>query len=254
MSAPTADLGRPPGGGAVFVTGTDTDAGKTVITAALAAALRAAGAPITAAKALATGSPPPGDDAERLGRAAGHPPRCARCLPTPASPARAALLAGEDIDVTALLAWCAALPRPALLEGVGGFEVPIAPTLRVSGLARALGWPVLVVAQNRLGAVNHSLLTAQAVQAQGLTLAGLVLVDPPGPPGPLQAWNADDLAAALPCPVARAPRLPDPDDPAALAALGAALLAQLPAVTKGLSASTVEGPTPRARTRASTSA
>ena len=83
----------------LFVTGTDTEVGKTVVAAALAAALAARGAPVRAVKPLATGSLPPGQDAQRLARAAGHDPLVLHCLPEPAAPDRAARLVGLRLYV-----------------------------------------------------------------------------------------------------------------------------------------------------------
>lgn len=182
-----------------FVTGTDTEVGKTHVTAALAAAWRAAGADLRAIKPLATGEPWPGGDARALSAAAGHPPLVHLCLPEPAAPARAAALAGVEIHPGRLLDWLrgAMGEGPALVEGVGGWRVPIAPGFGVPELAQALGFPVLVVAANRLGCINHTLLTVEAVQQAGLSVAGVVLNDAFGCRPALAAWNLSDLRAAL---------------------------------------------------------
>jgi dethiobiotin synthetase len=215
----------------LFVTATDTGAGKTVVTAALAAALRARGLPVRAAKPLATGEPPPGDDARLLARAAGHAPLNHTCLPTPAAPRRAAQLAGVDVDLDGAVAWLRGLGAPLLVEGVGGWEVPIVGDRRVADLGRALGLPVLVVAPNRLGVLNHVLLTVAAVRARGLWVAGVVLdagVDRPADPA-LQAWNADDLRAED-LDVARLGAVGDDG----LAQAGEALIGALPGVAAAL--------------------
>jgi dethiobiotin synthetase len=209
----------------VFVTGTDTDVGKSVVTAALASALRHAGIPVRALKPVASGVPSglPGEDAALLGRAAGHAPASLVRLVTPVSPHRAANLEGVAIDAEALLRWIRENSgRVTLVEGAGGWEVPITPHFRMSQLARALGWPVLVVARNKLGVLNHTLLTVEAIRHRGLVAAGVVLVGDAGDPS--CAHNAHDLAEALGDVAVRTmPWLPDLED-ATLAAAGAALL------------------------------
>lgn len=210
----------------LFITGTCTEVGKSFVTACLAAAARARGVGMTAAKPLATGGPPPGEDAVLIARAAGHAPKVMRCLPDPAAPARAAQNAGTALSPGALFAWCQALPTPRLIEGVGGWEVPLAPGYRVSDLATQLGHPVVVVAANRLGVLNHALLTVDAVQRRGLSIAGLVLVDQPTV-SPLQDWNHDDLCTLLADSAIPVVRMPwsAPGEPTA--ELGAPLLAAL---------------------------
>ncbi len=206
-----------------FVTGTCTEVGKTMVTALLAAAARAEGHAVPAAKPLASGGPPPGEDARLLAAAAGHPPRIHTCLPDPASPDRAARNLGHTLDRGAITAWCRALPGPRLIEGVGGWEVPLAPGWRVSDLAQDLGHPVIVVAANRLGVLSQTLLTVAAVAARGLPVAGVALVDPPAPT-PLADWNLADLRRELAVPVLRVPWLADGQP---TAARGAPLLSGL---------------------------
>jgi len=210
----------------LLITGTDTDAGKTVVTAAIAAALRAQGRTVWALKPLATGGPPPGEDATRIAAAAGHPPQVFQTALTPASPERAFKLAGQPpADWHTLLSWIRGFDEDTLVEGVGGWEVPLGGGKRVSDLAVALGYPVVVVAGNRLGVLNHTLLTVEAIARRGLPVLGVVLNSVPGGAAPdLQGWNLEDLRAALPCPVVPFPTLRGGD----LAQAGAPLLALLP--------------------------
>ncbi len=179
----------------LFVTGTDTDVGKTVVTACLAAAMREAGNSVRALKPIASGVPLGewGEDAMLLARGAGHPvPVGSVRLVAPCSPHRAARLEGVTIDPAAVLAWIHEQRGSyTLVEGVGGFEVPITGDYRASDLAVALGWPVLVVAKDRLGVLNHTLLTIAAVRARGLRVAGVVLNAGPGD-------NVEDLTELLP--------------------------------------------------------
>ena len=97
--------------------------------------------------------------------------------------------------------------------------MPITADFRVSALAERLGWPVLIVAGDKLGALNHTLLTVEAVRAKGLLVAGIVLVA-----GPEPTANLEDLRALLPnTPVRTLPRLPNLQRQT-LAAAGRALL------------------------------
>ncbi len=200
----------------LFVTGTDTEVGKSVVTAAIAAGIRAAGVPVRAAKPLATGGEPPGEDARLLALGGGHAPLVHTCLPTPAAPARAALRDGAILDPKAITRWCQTLgagDHAVLVEGVGGWRVPLAGSWCVDDLARALGHPVVVVAANRLGVLNHAVLTVEAVRAKGLHVQGVVLNDAFDCPPELAAWNRDDLRGLLPgVPVCHLRRLRIPED------------------------------------------
>ena len=116
------------------------------------------------------------------------------CFPEAASPERAAKQAGITIDDDGFLDWISAQTGdPILVEGVGGWAVPLTPALTVEDLAIRLGHPVVVVAANRLGMLNHTLLTVEAVRESGLKLAGVVVNNALGEPSELQEWNVDDL-------------------------------------------------------------
>jgi len=116
------------------------------------------------------------------------------CLPEPASPERAARQAGIVIDDSSLLEWCRAQSGdPLLMEGVGGWAVPLTESLTVEELAMAMNLPVLVVSANRLGMINHTLLTVDAVRESGLTVAGIIINNAFGDPSDLKQWNVDDI-------------------------------------------------------------
>ena len=177
-----------------FITGTDTEVGKSVVTAALAAGFRAQGRVPRAVKPLASGSPPPGEDASLLAKHAEHDPVGFACLPTPASPERAARQAGIIIDDDGLLDWCRVQTGdPLLMEGVGGWAVPLTSAMTVEDLAMSMKLPVIIVSANRLGMLNHTLLTVEAVREAGLTIAGIVVNNAMGPTSELQGWNIEDL-------------------------------------------------------------
>lgn len=149
----------------VFVTGTDTDVGKSVVSAAIAQADpgRVALKPIASG---VTGGPE--DDAPRIGS-----PRSPFSYAPAVSPHRAA---AQEIELDAVLAWVRRYEAPRMLvEGVGGWRVPISWSFGVPELASALGFPVLVVAANRIGVLNHTLLTVDAIRASGQTVCGVVL-------------------------------------------------------------------------------
>ena len=177
-----------------FITGTDTEVGKSVVTAALAAGFKAQGRSPRAVKPLASGSPPPGEDASLLAKHAGHSPVGFACLPTPASPERAARQAGITIDDDGLMDWCRAQTGdPLLMVGVGGWAVPLTSATTVEDLAMGMRLPVVIVSANRLGMLNHTLLTVDAVRESGLSIAGIVVNNAMGPSDELQDWNVEDL-------------------------------------------------------------
>ncbi|MCP4805034.1 MAG: dethiobiotin synthase [Proteobacteria bacterium] len=171
----------------VFVTGTDTDVGKTVVSAAICAADGRVGL-----KPIASGvTGGPQDDAPRIGS-----PRSPFSYEKPVSPHRAA---PDEILLDAVLAWIDEHAAPRMLvEGVGGWRVPISWSFGVPELARALGFPVLVVAADRLGALNHTLLTVDAIRRDGLEVCGVVLNDAHRASVPT---NLDDLRRLLDVPV-----------------------------------------------------
>jgi adenosylmethionine-8-amino-7-oxononanoate aminotransferase len=193
------------------VVGTDTDAGKTVVAALVAAGLRGRGLRVGAVKPVATGVVPgsPGADAALLGLATGAP--AAACaieeLALARSPLAAAAAEGRSIDVDALEREIVRRAEDAgldllVVEGVGGVLVPITPRCTVRDLMRRLGAPVLVGGRAGLGTVNHCALTVDACRAAGLEVVGVVLSDVAGGVDPgLAAENAAQVAAQCPVPV-----------------------------------------------------
>lgn len=208
----------------LFVTGTDTGVGKTVVTCCLARAAGGSGT-VCAAKPIASGVEPggAGEDAVRIAEHAGHPPRIYAAYQAPLSPHRAALAEGRSLDAEALRGWVAKLEADTVLvEGVGGWRVPISPTFWVSDLARATGGSVVIVAPDRLGVLNHTLLTAEAVRADGFRVAAVVL-NRGVPEDPSRRTNLDDLVTLIGAPVIGVPEVDLSDVPAVRAA-GAAIL------------------------------
>ncbi|MEE2750806.1 MAG: dethiobiotin synthase [Myxococcota bacterium] len=193
----------------LFVTGTDTEVGKTVVTAALAASLPGN---VRALKPVATGvsDGSAGEDAELLGRAAGHDPLVMQTWLPALSPHRAAALAGDTISLNQVVQWISThRGSHTLVEGVGGWRVPIHWDFGVSELAQTLDAPVLVVSANRLGTLNHTRLTVEAVRDSGLKVWGVVLNDGVGTSeDEARAHNYSDLQRFLPdYPIVRMPRI-----------------------------------------------
>jgi dethiobiotin synthetase len=210
---------------AYFLTGTDTEIGKTFVTCALL--LRAGQLGLTAAgiKPVAAGTDAAGrnEDVERIRAASNvelptdviNPYRFAPAI----APHLAAAEAGVSIDFARIAAACASARQWAdlvIVEGVGGFRVPLGVDRDSADLAVALALPVILVVGLRLGCINHALLTAEAIAARGLTLAGWVAnrIDP-------DMARADDNIDTL------------------SEHLGAPLLGSVPRVTGGLAADAV---------------
>jgi dethiobiotin synthetase len=170
-----------------FDAGTDTEVGKTLVSCLLLHAAAARGLETIGMKPLAAGgaATPEGlrnEDALQLMAAATRKLPYAQvnpvCLPEPLSPHLAARLAGRRIGVDRLAGFCQGVLMQragfTLIEGAGGWRVPINDREYLSDVARALQLPVLLVVGLRLGCLNHALLTAEAIHRDGLTLAGWV--------------------------------------------------------------------------------
>lgn len=161
-----------------FITGTDTGVGKTYITKLLVESLRAEGKYAVGFKPISCGDR---EDAVTLAAASGNlsldevnPLHFSSAV----APHVAALLENKTIDPAQILASYQAISEiydPVIVEGAGGWEVPITESYFVSDLAKDLNLPVILVAANRLGALNHILLTLAAIQAKGLKCAGIIL-------------------------------------------------------------------------------
>ena len=171
----------------LFITGTDTGVGKTIVTAALAMILREAGADVGVMKPVATGCVRRreglvSEDAELLAKAADVPEPLAEISPIrlaePLAPTVAAARARLTLDLAPMWAAWRRL-RSAhdimLVEGIGGLLCPVTPKESVADLAKVFGLPLLVVARPVLGTINHTALTVEAARARGLRVAGIVI-------------------------------------------------------------------------------
>lgn len=227
----------------VFVTGTDTEVGKTVVAAAICAALATRGERVAAFKPVVTGLDEPPEngwaaDHELLATAASVGQSPADVTPytfgPPLSPHYAAELAGTTIDTERLRSAAAAAARLAgadgppggtagpgalVCEGVGGLLVPLGDGYSVRDLAVDLGLPVVIAARTGLGTINHTLLTVEAARAAGLRVAGIVMTPWPRSPEPIEESNRATVERASGAPVSGLPSA----SPTTLAAAGSAL-------------------------------
>ncbi|NMY74533.1 dethiobiotin synthase [Pseudomonas sp. WS 5071] len=208
---------------AYFITGTDTDVGKTTVAAGLLQAARAAGLSTAAGKPVASGceATPEGlRNADALALMA----QCTVALsyeeinPVAFEPAIAPHIAAREAGVALTVQ---ALLKPmqrilnqqadfTLIEGAGGWRVPLSGQDSLSDVARGLGLPVILVVGVRLGCISHALLTAEAIAQDGLQLAGWVanIIDPKT--SRLEE-NLATLAERLPAPcLGRVPKLKSP--------------------------------------------
>ena len=180
-----------------FITGTDTGVGKTQVTAALLLAAKAHGLRSLGVKPVAAGCVPAdgrlvNEDALLLQRCSSQSPDYAAVNPVALEPAIAPHIAAERAGISLRAAALTDQVRAQeasgadvlLVEGAGGWLVPLNQTGTMADLAVALGYPVILVVGMRLGCINHALLTAQAIRASGLELVG---------------WVANSVAAEMDC-------------------------------------------------------
>jgi dethiobiotin synthetase len=188
----------------LFVTGTDTGVGKTVVAAAVCAALAARGERVAAFKPVVTGLDEDVEewprDHELLARvaSAGQSPEHVTPLTfgPPLSPHYAAELAGRSIEPRELVNAGRAAGEGAdalVCEGVGGLLVPLTPGYLIRDLALDLGLPLLVAARPGLGTINHTLLTLEAARAAGLEVAAVVITPWPDEPGGIHRSNRETI-------------------------------------------------------------
>ncbi|MGC8741624.1 MAG: dethiobiotin synthase [Candidatus Sumerlaeaceae bacterium] len=169
----------------LFVTGTDTGCGKTIVTATLARALAQRGIDVGVAKPFASGldpnSPEQSSDILFLQRAAQLSERLDEVCPVrfrlPLAPANAAPLEHKAVDIAGALAAMTRYGKKhevVLIEGIGGAAVPLTEEYLVSDFVRELGLPCLVVARSALGTINHTILTVEHLRTKGVKVAGVI--------------------------------------------------------------------------------
>ena len=190
----------------LFITGTDTGVGKTIVAAGLVKLARNKGLRALAVKPVETGCTVRDgqlypEDGSFLHQASEGDLTLDECVPfrfsLPASPARAAAAMGSSLHVTDLKEHVLALAEDAdltVVEGAGGLMVPIQGNLMMIDLAKRLGFPTIIVARSGLGTINHSLLTVNALKQRGLEILGIVLSCSTPEPGPEEEFTPSDLA------------------------------------------------------------
>ncbi len=186
----------------VFVTGTGTEVGKTVVAAAIARTLAAEGRSVAVFKPAVTGLEEEVEpDHALLRRAAGSRQSDGEIAPyrydPPASPHLAAALAGERIDPEVLRETARDSGEGAealVCEGVGGFLVPLAGDYLVRDLAVDLGLPLVIAARPGLGTISHTLLTLESARAAGLEVRAVVLTPWPERPSEVETSNRETIA------------------------------------------------------------
>lgn len=197
----------------LFITGTDTGVGKTVITSALVRWFRQQRQPVRVCKPVATGARRIGDhwlndDTLRLAQAAGIDEEWEQITPwalaEPVAPPVAARRAGVTVTLNQIVAAVRerSLPEaPMLVEGVGGLLCPLTETQTVADLAAALGLPLLVVTRRSLGTLNHTLLTLEAAAQRRLDVAGVVVNETTPAQGLADETNVEELRRRLAVPI-----------------------------------------------------
>jgi dethiobiotin synthetase len=191
---------------ALLVTGTDTGVGKTHFCSLLVRALRGRGIDAVGMKPFCCGER---DDAERLYEASGGVADLALVNPVwlrvPAAPYAACLVENRMLDLDAARRAYAALAAAhalVVVEGVGGWRVPLTADFCASDFAAELGIPVLLVSANKLGTLNHTQLTVDAIRGRGLPCLGVVLNQPAAPDAcPAAVTNAAVLEQLLSVPL-----------------------------------------------------
>jgi dethiobiotin synthetase len=184
-----------------FITGTDTGVGKTVLTALLAQFLRAGGINVAALKPVCSGNR---DDARKLFAALDGPLSLDEINPwhfrAPVAPSLAATLEKKSVKLSQVLAHARAMQKRfdvLLVEGAGGLLSPLGDNFDSRDLISALRSTPIIVASNKLGAVNHILLTLEALPKNLRTKTRMVLVSPPKPDAATDS-NAKLLAQFFP--------------------------------------------------------
>jgi len=199
---------QPPflGGKGLFIAGTDTGVGKTVVACALAGVARSAGISVAAYKPLETGcrgAANAGEDALALARATGTDPKdvAELCFRDSLAPAVAAEREGLGVDLDGLRRHYERLRirnRLVLVEGAGGVAVPVDWQTTFLDLAETWGLDAIVVARTGLGTINHVMLTVQALRQRGITVRALVLNRRRARPDLAEQTNPESLGRLLP--------------------------------------------------------
>jgi dethiobiotin synthetase len=194
-------------GEGVFILGTDTEIGKTVIAGGIARALCENGEDVRAAKPVESGGR---DDACFHAEATGVGPGdvCPYFLDEPLSPNVAARRSGRELDYDTMLSAVRQGDEFVVAEGVGGLRVPLTPDGdELADLVADAGLPAVVVARPSLGTLNHTALTVEALRSRNVPVVGVVINRFPDEPGVAERTNPDEVERMNDVPVRRVPEL-----------------------------------------------
>ncbi|MCA1961337.1 MAG: dethiobiotin synthase [Desulfomonile sp.] len=194
-----------PAGKGIFITGTDTGVGKTLFAAALIRLAAVCGLAVKALKPIETGCPIRSgvlfpEDGAFLVEASEHRVSLDECTPfrfsLPASPYRAAALEGKRIFASDLVEHILSVAETAdlaVVEGAGGLMAPIDDNFMMVDLIKRLEFPVILVARTRLGTINHTLLSIEALSRRDIRIEGIVLSQCTPDRGPEEDFTLDDV-------------------------------------------------------------
>ncbi|XGI83514.1 dethiobiotin synthase [Halorutilales archaeon Cl-col2-1] len=179
----------------IFVAGTDTGVGKTVVAGGIVRYLKDKGFDVNAVKPVESGG---SDDAEFLSAASGDPVDevCASVLEEPLAPRVAAEIEGCDLGYDSVLEHVVSRLSEdgfTVVEGIGGVRVPLDDGKEVIDLIEDLGVPVLIVTRPSLGTLNHTALTVEAVERRSLDVSGIVINRYPENPDTAERTNPDEI-------------------------------------------------------------
>lgn len=185
----------------IFITGTDTDVGKTVITAGLAASLARTGCSVGVFKPIQTGSQNVSPDLEFVKSVEPNVlTHASYCFEEPVAPMLAANLNNIKIRPDKIAEDYKELAKKCdyvIVEGAGGLLVPIHENFSMRNLVKMLDLPLLIVARPNLGTINHSLLTAEAARKENISIAGIVISGYPSDTEDIAVKNAADIIKKL---------------------------------------------------------
>jgi len=199
----------------LFITGTDTDVGKTFVTAAMTRQLRAEGVSVGVYKPACSGALRDDDGQPRwadvenhfqaLGGEFAREKICPQCFEAPAAPPVAARLEHRIIDpslITSGHEWWRDRVDLLLVEGVGGWLCPLTETSSIADFAEECGWPIVIVSSCVLGTLNHTLLTIEAIRQRDLPIAGIILNQHQPPADSIaERTNPEELAKLTDVPI-----------------------------------------------------
>lgn len=191
-----------------FIAGIDTGIGKTIATGLMARSLRARGIDAITVKLVQTGNTGHSEDIDVHRKICGgahfYEDELGLTYPQvfafPASPDLAARLEGKTVDLERIrlsIDYCRKNHDVVLVEAAGGLDVPLAPDLLTVDFAAAQGWPTILVTCGRLGSVNHTLLSLEALKTRRMKLRGLVFNGLPGAEGPVERDAPETLRRFL---------------------------------------------------------